>query len=74
VLMPIKIECGCNGFHVLSTEGRNKILVSADNLKAVHLALDHHYWRYLADKKGKQRREGKVVGCPLCEMMHGGSN
>jgi len=55
--MPVKIECGCSGFHVLSSEGRSKTPV------------DHHYWRY--SDKGKQHRDGKVAGCPLCEMMKG---
>ncbi len=67
--MPVKIECGCSGFHVLSTEGRNKTPVSANDLKAVHLAIDHHYWRY--SDKGEQHRDGKVAGCPLCEKMKG---
>ena len=69
--MPISIECGCNGFHVISKDGRKKTLVQADDLKAVHLAVDHHYWRYSG--KGKQHREGTVDGCPLCEKMREGS-
>ncbi len=69
--MPVEIECGCDGFHVLSAKSRgNRALVRAPNLKAVHLAVDHHYWRY--SKKGEQHREGKVAGCPLCEKMREG--
>lgn len=66
--MPVTIEAGCIGFHIVDTDGADKIQVVADDLKAVHLAIDHHYWRYLS-KKGEQHNKGTVKGCPLCELM-----
>lgn len=70
--MPVRIECGCDGFHVCSEEGRDRKIVYAGDLKAVHLAVDHHYRRYAKNRKGHEN--GTVVGCPLCKEMTGEKN
>ena len=62
--MPVEIEAACSGFRIMISDRRTEKFVRADDLKAVHHAIDHHYWRY--SNNGDRHRKGKVEGCPLC--------